>query len=225
MAYQVYLNKLLLPIAPSKIDTKIKNQNKTITLINEGEVNLLKTAGLTDISFDCLLPNHKYPFAVYNGGFEPAEAYLEELERLKTSKEPFQFIVIRELPNGSPLFETNIKVSLEDYKIKEDAKEGFDIVVSISLKQFRDYGTKKLEIKQGSVGKPKATVTVGRPATKPTSTPQTYTVQSGDNLWNIAKRLYGDGSKYTLIYNANKDKISNPNLIQANQVLTIPAVK
>ena len=51
-----------------------------------------------------------------------------------------------------------------------------------------------------------------------------YTVKSGDCLWNIAKMYYGNGSKYTVIYEANKDKINNPNLIYAGQVLTIPAL-
>ena len=51
MAYEVYLGKVLCPIAPSKIQTKIKNQNKTMNLINDGEVSILKAAGLTEISF------------------------------------------------------------------------------------------------------------------------------------------------------------------------------
>ena len=42
-------------------------------------------------------------------------------------------------------------------------------------------------------------------------------------LWNIAKKFYGNGSQYTKIYNANRDKIKNPNLIYPNQVLWIPA--
>ena len=51
----------------------------------------------------------------------------------------------------------------------------------------------------------------------------TYTVKSGDCLWNIAKKYLGDGSRYTEIYNLNKDKIKNPNLIYPNQVLTLPS--
>lgn len=48
-------------------------------------------------------------------------------------------------------------------------------------------------------------------------------MKSGDCLWNIAKKFYGKGSDYTKIYNANKGTIgSNPNLIYAGQVLTIP---
>ncbi len=50
----------------------------------------------------------------------------------------------------------------------------------------------------------------------------TYVVVSGDNLWTIAKRFYGNGAQNTRIYNANRDKIRNPNLIYPGQVLTIP---
>jgi len=53
--------------------------------------------------------------------------------------------------------------------------------------------------------------------------PKTYTVVSGDCLWNIAKKFYGNGSQYAKIYEVNKKTIgSNPNLIYPGQVLTIP---
>ena len=52
MAYYFYLGKTLLPVAPSKLSLKIGNQNKTYTLINEGEINVLKSATLTEIEFD-----------------------------------------------------------------------------------------------------------------------------------------------------------------------------
>ena len=47
-------------------------------------------------------------------------------------------------------------------------------------------------------------------------------MKKGDCLWNIAKLLLGDGSRYTEIYALNRDKITNPNLIYPGQVLTIP---
>ncbi len=49
---------------------------------------------------------------------------------------------------------------------------------------------------------------------------RTYTVESGDTLWAISERFYGDGSKYQII--ADASGISNPDLIQPGQVLTIP---
>mgnify|MGYP002543597278 CR=1 FL=1 len=51
---------------------------------------------------------------------------------------------------------------------------------------------------------------------------KTYTVKAGDSLWAIAAKYYGNGADYNKIFNANTDKISNPNLIYVGQVLTIP---
>lgn len=223
--YDFYMDKCLLPVTPEKLTTKINNANKTVTLINEGEINLLKAAELTDVEFECDIPQVKQPYAVYPSGFKGASYFLNYFEQLKTSKKPFQFIVCRKSPNGKKFFNTNLKVSLEDYKITEDAKEGFDLRVKIKLKQYREYGTKTINI-QIQASKPKAspepkreTVSAPTPAAS-----QTYTVVKGDCLWNIAKKFYGNGSKYTVIYNANKGVIGgNPNLIYPGQVLTIPA--
>lgn len=64
--------------------------------------------------------------------------------------------------------------------------------------------------------------TTNKSTVKPAVKSKSYTVKKGDCLWNIAKKYYGDGNKYTKIYNANKDKIKNPNLIYPGQSLKIP---
>lgn len=223
--YDFYLDKCLLPVTPSKLQIKINNANKTLTLINEGEISILKNAKLTDIDFECLIPQVKYPYAVYKSGFKDAGYFLDYFEELKTSKKPFQFIVCRQMPSGNKLFNTNIKVSMEDYKITEDAREGFDLKVKVSLKQYREYGTKTVNITVAA-SKPTASVaTVRETNNSPVpSSAQSYTVVKGDCLWNIAKKFYGNGSKYTVIYDANRGAIGgNPNLIYPGQVLTIPA--
>jgi nucleoid-associated protein YgaU len=50
----------------------------------------------------------------------------------------------------------------------------------------------------------------------------TYTVQSGDTLWKIAKQHYGEGSKYMQIFEANKDLLKDPDHIYPGQELVIP---
>lgn len=224
MAYYFYLDKMLLPIPPEKMQLKVNSKNKTLTLINEGEINILKKVGLTDIDFDVLIPQVNYPFATYSKGFQKASVFLNKFEQLKTSQEPFQFIVSRTMPNGKVLYNTNMKVSLEDYIIDENAGNGFDLKVPIKLKQYREFGTKTVDINISS-SKPKASVRKPRPATNspaPKKKSKTYTVKKGDCLWNISKKYYGNGSKYRKIYNANKGKIKNPNLIYPGQKFTIP---
>ena len=93
-----------------------------------------------------------------------------------------------------------MKVSLEDYQITEDAKNGFDLKVKIKLKQWRDYGTKTVRI---------------RSETKAEAVSQRETDSSPAP----------DGSKYTVIYEANRGIVGgNPNLIYPGQVLTIPPI-
>lgn len=213
--YDVYIDKILLPVAPKKIDTKIKNQNKTINLINEGEVNVLKLQGLITISFTFLVPHTNYPFASYKNGFFGIDYFLNELKKLKDNDEPFQFIVVRR----SDLFNTNITVSIEDYTIKEDAKNGLDIEISIELKQYKSYGTKIISKEDVSLIPVKQRETKNSPSPKKA---MTYTVKKGDCLWNIAKQFYGNGTKYPNIATANKDIIKQPNLIHPGDVLTIP---
>ncbi len=224
--YRVWLDNLLLPIAPAKIDTKIKGNNKSINLINDGEVSLLKTAGLTEFSFEVLIPQVKYPFADYgNEEFISATVYLEKLERLLVDKEPFYFKVDRAMPNGVLLFGTEKLVSLEDYSIKEDAKDGFDLVASIKLKQFKEFSTTTAKVVTDEEGNTSLEEEKSRETAKsgePKGSPKSYTVVKGDCLWNIAKRYYNDGSKYPVIAKANS--IANPNLIYPGQVLTIPVL-
>ena len=56
----------------------------------------------------------------------------------------------------------------------------------------------------------------------PAATLQTYTVVGGDSLSKIAKKFYGSANKWRTIFEANRDRISNPDMIQIGQVLKIP---
>lgn len=57
----------------------------------------------------------------------------------------------------------------------------------------------------------------------PAAQPQTYTVVSGDTLSHIARQFYGNASRWPRIFDANRDKISDPDKIFPGQVLRIPA--
>ena len=54
------------------------------------------------------------------------------------------------------------------------------------------------------------------------SNARTYTVQSGDSLSKISQQFYGKAGEYNRIFEANRDKLTDPNKIQPGQVLNIP---
>ena len=54
---------------------------------------------------------------------------------------------------------------------------------------------------------------------------QRIVVQPGNNLWRIARTTYGRGTRYTVIYQANKDQIADPNRIFPGQVFALPTAQ
>jgi nucleoid-associated protein YgaU len=67
---------------------------------------------------------------------------------------------------------------------------------------------------------PAASTAPSAPASAPQTT--TYTVQSGDTLSGIAKKLLGNANDYMAIFNANRDQLTDPDKIKPGQVLKIP---
>jgi LysM repeat protein len=219
MSYFFFLDETLLPVPPSKMQMKINNKNRTLTLINDGEINILKTPGLTEVSFQALLPNSLYPFATYFDSFHKADYYLDKLEKLKTNLKTFQFICSRMKPGSlDVLFDTSLTVTLEDYEIIEDATDnGFDVTVDIKLKQYRPYATKIINVKTTSDGTKTTSVERQRQTNK--TTPKTHTVKKGDTLREICKKELGDGSKWRKI--AKLNGITNPKSLQIGRVIKL----
>ena len=59
-------------------------------------------------------------------------------------------------------------------------------------------------------------------AEAPAEGARSYTVKSGDSLWKIADEMYGNGAKYTHIFEANRDILDDPDRIFPGQELKIP---
>lgn len=224
MAYYVFLGVIPLPITPGELTIKTPSGNKTVRLINDGEINILKSPGLREISFDFLLPQQKYPFANYSLGSYTAAVAIPALNLLNESNIPFQFVVSRLATGDVPGFFTNIKCQIESLEYKEDANAyGRDVMCSICLKEYKPYGDKHFDI-MGAVGVATALAGTAVAASKTRSSeskvsPKQYVVKKGDTLWNICKLQLGDGSKYKEI--AELNNLENPDMIYPGQKLRL----
>ena len=238
--YLIYLKKILLPVTPKTWSIGYSNKNITITLINEGEVNILKEPGLETIKFDAIIPNERYSFARYLSGFKNAEYYQKQFDKLLKNQKPFQLNIIREKQDRGRLKSTNIKVGFEgNIQYKESTDEGIDLIASITLKRFKLYGLKTYILPTPVVQTPTTPVvntaentvvamTQTQRTTENSPLPNqtnTYTTKNGDTLYKIAKYFYNDGSQFHKIFYANQSKITNPSAtLNAGIVLTIPKI-
>ena len=207
---------LIFPITPGELSIKIGSNNKVVTLIDEGDVNILKSPSLIEVSFDARFPMRKYPYSREVSNFE---SYFNRFKALKENRQSFRFIVARTTPGGKRTWDTNLLMALEDLDIKESSDEGDDVIVSFKLRQYKPYGVKTLGCKKCSNSSNSNANSGGSQSTSTaeetrsddnrTKSSKAYTVKSGDCLWNIAKKYYGDGSKWKTIYNANKSVIES----------------
>ena len=219
--YRFYLKQgqtqFLFPVTPAKLEVKTDNHNQTVSILNVGEVNILKGKGLDEIRFTALFPNRMYSFVMQENPWKPPSAYIQMLQTFQTAKLPVQLTIFRQLADGSLLFAENREMVLEKCSMLEKGGEQGDIWVELLLKEYRrsqSIAYKPLPQSQGKGNLMQQTVQ------RPAKTPEkTYIVKKGDSLWKIAKKELGNGSKYKEI--AQKNHIQNPSLIYPGQVLQL----
>lgn len=197
-------DKIQLPVDPSEFSVTVASKNTVVNVISVGDVNLLGNTGLREIPLSSFFPAKDYNFSK-NGSRLSPNSYVEKIEGWRTSGDPIRVIITGIL---------NMEATIESFVYKVQDATG-DIYYTLNLKEYKKIVTRPATVSVATVA----------PSTRAVSAPKsggTYTVKKGDCLSKIAQQFYGNGSLYTKIYEANKDKISNPNLIYPNQVLTIP---
>ena len=158
-----------------------------------------------------------------------AAFFMELFATLKREKRTFQ-LVINNSSDGlcnDGNAESGM-YTLENYTVSRSIDMNNDFEASLTFKEYKDYGTqsitfpftisKMIDNAMNKVGE-YLQKTNKRKSTKNTTEEQTYTVKSGDTLWAISKKFYGDGSLYPYLVNLNN--IKNANSLKVGQVLRI----
>lgn len=146
--YYFFIGPVLLPVTPSALTVDIAGNNEVVTLINDGEINILHNPKLKEVAFDVLLPTRpeKYPFAFYSLAGAEALAFTEYFKLLQKRKIPFPFIVAKMRPGSViPTGYEYMQAVIESYTQKEDASNGLDVMVSLKLKEYREYATIRVD--------------------------------------------------------------------------------
>ena len=202
-----------IPVLPAKLNVSSPGKNERVTVLELGEVLLLRKKGLRILSWESFFPVSKAPYTV--GQIRDPVNIVQAIQKARDQKSPVRFLI-----TGTDL-DCNLRMGIDSFEYEERSGELGDLYYTIKLYEWKDISPKRIVIPEKKE-EPAKTQEPERPG-KPEQTSKTYTVKPGDCLWNIAKKFYGKGSDYTKIYNANKGKIgSNPNLIYPGQVFTIP---
>ena len=215
---EMYLKKddkdiFRFPVLPSAINVQDYAITNDSNITGLGDVTVFGGKGLRTIEISSFFPNpkRKYSFVSYTD-YPKQYDCVNKIKKWMDKGEVLRFIV-----TGT---EINFQVRITDFEYSE--QDGTrDVYFTINLKEYR-----KIKI-SSTTPKKKKTDNKDRTDTKETDNKpkqKTYTVKSGDTLYDIAKKYYGKGSDYKKIIEKNKAKypsLSKSTTLKKGWVLTI----
>ena len=214
---------ITLSMAPEKIKFGGSGKFMTYGIISLGDVKVPRGSALDTLSWTGIFPGEsrkKDPYVLKDNWKDPATL----IKKFRGWRDKGTKVTVTISDTGVSMdcyvekFEGKFTGGHGDFEYDVSFVEAQEITITATKPSKKKTTTKKKTTKKRKTSKKKKKKTSkAKPKTR------TYTVKSGDCLWRIAQKLLGSGSRYTEIYNLNRSKIKNPNLIYPGQVLTIPA--
>jgi len=198
----------IFPVLPETLELKRKGRGKSYDVVGIGQVNVIHSRELAEISFQSVFPAGKFP---YNNPvrlkYDSPSQYVDNLCKWQDSRRPCRFIF-----NG-PQFPINLPVSIEQFDRWEEGGSPGDIHFRLTLKEYVFHAPKK-------AGAPEDAKGAARPDER--IRPDTYTMRSGDTLIGIARKLYGSSEKWRDIQALNAIPDAKLRSLPVGLVLRLP---
>lgn len=213
--------ELNIPVLPSKLNVSSPGKNEKLTVLETGEILVLRKKGLRTVSWDSFFPAYSAPYTT--GQVKDPASIVKAIQKARDAQKPIRFLI-----TGTDL-DCNIRMGVDSFDYEERSGELGDFYYSIKLVEWKDYSPKRIVLPP--VKKAPATTKEPERAGKPAAaSSKTHTVVKGDCMWAIAQKYYGNGSRYPEIYKANQATIDGRNkgtgnpkyTIYPGQVFTIP---
>ena len=183
---------IIFPVLPASLELKRKGQSKTYDVIGFGQVNVIHARELAEISFESVFPAGQFPYqsSVRDDGHafgKPVE-YVDFIAKWQDSRHPCRFIL-----SGDQLqLPINLPVSIEQFDRWEEGGSPGDIHYRLTLKEYVFHAPRKAGTDPDAAARPDERVR-----------PDTYTMKPGDTLYGIARKIYGDSSRWPEIQKLN----------------------
>ena len=204
-----------LPVMPSEFERVIDAGYDTNAIIGLGDVAVLTSNGLAQLSLSSFFPNNEYSFNEYSNVPKPYDMvrYFKEWKNKGT--------VVRVILTGTDI---NQEMYITNFSYGERDGTG-DIYYNMDLLEYRPIivptVTENNSNNTQNTNRPTDTNNKNNASNKQ----KTHKVVKGDCLYDIAQKYYGNGNSYPKIKEANKSKypsLAKNNVIYVNWELIIP---
>lgn len=193
---------------PEKIEIDNGTSHQTIDLVGTGKVVIPAERGIKSVKFTSFFPSAGFTGLAHKSVRNP-QTLINILTHVMNNRQPVRFIF-----TGCQLnFHAMLKINYNEVGGDVGTKH-----YTIELYQFVQPLIRQIKVNNAG----NKVVTDNGSRIDNSTGVTTYTVQKGDYLIKIARKLLGDSSRYMEIFKLNPDLIKDPNLIYAGWVLKIP---
>lgn len=210
--------RIYFPVLPEALELKKKGNGENFNILGIGEITVLHTRELAEISFQSFFPASKQvPYlSIHPGLVRVPQYYIDSINKWQESKYPSRIEV------KAPNFSLTIPVSIAQFDRREVAGSGGDIEFKLTLKEYRFFAPQKIKMETDENGNP--VLRQEPPPRLDERVPATtYTVKAGDNLTKIARLMYNlDSARHKDIMEANNIGWHEVKTLQIGRVLKIP---
>lgn len=227
LSYNNRAEYMYFPVNPETIEFADALDGSTHDVTGIGEINVIKSPRLREVSFSGIFPADYSPYHIY---YDARHSSIKE----QYYDDPYEYVkkIIRWMQTGkrarlfysSARYTINMPVSIESFDWKEAAGQVGDIQYDIKLKEYKFYLPKKVELvkkndaKQASAAKTKDETTRSDEKVQP----KTVTLKAGDSLWSIAKAHLGDGARWKELQKLNGIQDAQIKRLPIGLVLKLP---
>lgn len=196
--------EVTLPVTPESYEITNGIKVEKININSIGEVNFAGNETLSSIKINCCFPAKAHPYE--NGEHIRPEYFVQCLDNWRMVRRVLRFVISGTIVNESVI------VSSISYGERDGTG---DIHATITLEKYRYLQPQVVAVSENSTRPPAAP--------EPSSNVlREHTVVSGDTLYYIARKYYGNGSYYQKL--ADFNNIKNPNIIRDGQKIKIPEI-
>lgn len=191
---------LRIPINPESLTVKAEGKNEIVEVVNTGEVSLLKSKGLRQISFESFFPkNSSHPSVTTKSGFVSPTKYINFFNKVRSDKKPLLFVI-----TGSTL-DSQVQMSVENFEWTQEAMDD-DVQYLLDLKEYKPIAVKITDIPLSAVRE------------VPPNTTATGSGRSGDEIV-IGSTVIVNGTLHKDSYG------SSPGLTEVNATRLVSNIK
>lgn len=124
-----------IPVLPAKLNVSSPGKNERVTVLDLGEVLLLRKKGLRILSWESFFPADSAPYTT--GQVRDPISIIQAIQKARDSKTPVRFLI-----TGTDL-DCNIRMGIESFEYEERSGELGDLYYTIKLYEWKDISPKK----------------------------------------------------------------------------------